>query len=207
MNGPSLLLVRPSQSTSKRSFLLAPACALAVLCTLPLQTSCMAIPEEAAAASSIADYDNLIVPGVRVGPVALGGSVKEIMAKIGQPSSSKRWRGVGGHDEVRYTYDRHCLKFTWADEGLDPQVERGLRGIHATCSRWHTAEGIHVGSSIQDVVNAYGPPHATLGNCDGRDVCMLGYSNGLRFQANDRNSPIVDIWVNPATRPGATIGF
>jgi hypothetical protein len=148
------------------------------------------------------NFDTVIVPGQRVGPVAMGGYVDEIVAKLGKPDRTRRstFRGPGyDADEVYYYYDRYCLSFTWYDKGLRPQVQSGFRGIHATCNRWAMANGVRAGSSIQDVVRAMGEPHKVFGCKSGAEAeCTLHYTSGVMIMTRDRNSPVFDIYIIPA---------
>jgi len=148
------------------------------------------------------NFDTVIVPGQRVGPVAMGGYVDEIVAKLGKPDRTERstFRGPGyDADEVYYYYDRYCLRFTWNDKGLRPQVQSGLRGIHATCSRWQMANGLRTGSSIQDLVRAMGEPSKVFDCKSGSEAeCVLWYSSGIVFKTRDRSSPVYDIYIVPS---------
>lgn len=146
-------------------------------------------------------FDNLIIPGDRIGPVSMGGDVKEIVDKIGNPKKISRstFRGPGyDADEVYYWYGhQYQLTFVWIDKGLSPVVESGFRGITTTSNYWATAKGIHVGSSIQDVENAYGnPDDFSLHEAD--HTYMMSYNKiGIWFTVKDRNSPVKYISVIP----------
>lgn len=147
-------------------------------------------------------FDTTIIPGLRVGPVAMGGYVDEIVARFGKPDRQERstFRGPGyDADEVYYYYDRYCTRFTFYDKGLRPQVQSGMRGIHATCNRWALANGLRVGSSIQDVVRVMGEPGKVFDCKSGREAeCALWYTSGVVFKTRDRNSPVYDIYIVPS---------
>jgi hypothetical protein len=155
------------------------------------------------AVTSIASsgFDNLIAPGDRIGPVAMGKAVSEIVKQLGKPDKERhdKFRGPGyDADEVLYVYNRYGIWFFWMDKGLQPVVESGLRGICVDQPRWRTSKGIHVGNSIQDVIRAYGEPDHVFGATTDKPECKLWYNSGVVFVAKNRNSPINCIYVVPA---------
>lgn len=147
-------------------------------------------------------FDNQIVPGLRIGPVALDGPVDTIVARLGKPDKERRF-GIPQFHEVLWVYDRACINFTWQDQGLRPAVEHGLRGINVWCSRWATAEGVHVGSTIQEVVQALGKPDVVEGCTPEKPVCTLEYYKGLWLWVKNRNSPVYMVSVVPEHNPGS----
>ena len=153
------------------------------------------------AATDGPSFDNLIVPGDRIGPVAMGKAVSEIVGQLGKPDKEWRskFRGPGyDADEVHYIYNRYGIWFTWMDKGLQPVVESGLRGVCVDSNRWRTYKGLRVGCSIQDVINAYGDPDHLFGATTDKPECTLWYNSGIVFQAKNRNSPIYCIYIVPA---------
>jgi len=144
------------------------------------------------------DFDNLIVPGVRIGPVAMGGNVQEIVSKLGNPKKISRstYRGYGyDADEVYYSYrGKYDVLFVWEDTGLRPVVENGYRGITTWSEYWVTEKGIHIGSSTEDIERAYGEPDKFRIESDG---IYLDYNIGVVFFVKDRNSPVYCIYVMP----------
>lgn len=151
-------------------------------------------------AQNAADYDNLIVPGQRIGPVSMGGYVDEIVRKLGKPNKIRRntFRGPGyDADEVYYSYKKNgnwFIWFTWEDKGFRPVVESGLRGINTQSNYWVTAKGVHVGSSAQDVVIAYGEPYHYL--IEDKQESVMEY-DGIWFWVKDRESPVYQISIVP----------
>jgi hypothetical protein len=149
-----------------------------------------------------AAYDNLIVPGVRIGPVSLGAPVREIVGRLGTPNSTRRIWEPG---RVRSIYGRpRCIEFYWQDSGLDPREDGGQ--IDATCNTWQTSNGLHVGSSVAEVIAAMGNPDAVFGPCNGNGVCVLCYRPGITFSARNRVGPIVTIAVNRPLQRGDCVG-
>jgi hypothetical protein len=143
------------------------------------------------------NYDNLIIAGDRIGPVRMGGLVSDAVQHLGNPDRVFRstFRGPGyASDEVYYNYKDECIQFTWTDSGIEPTIEKGLRGINVTCGKWTTTDGLHVGSSMKEVgarIGQYCPytrPNGTL---------LIATKRGIWFEAKDRNSPVSIIRVMP----------
>ena len=144
------------------------------------------------------NYDHLIVPGQRVGPAWLSGSVRQTLSHLGNPDRGSRstFRGPGyDADEVYYYYDDECISFTWQDKGVDPLIENGWRGINVTCDKWQTASGVRVGMSVQDVIGRIGN-YCTATDPDGSLTVVE--QAGTFYRAKNRNSPIYMISVIPA---------
>ena len=143
------------------------------------------------------NFDRLIVPGERIGPVALGGSVQRAIQHLGQPDRVDRstFRGPGYFaDEVYYHYTADCIRFTWNDSGVNPTIQNGWRTIQVNCPKWATRDGIKVGTHIRDLVARLGTycPHM---RDDG--TLMIATKEGIWYYAKDRNSAITRIAVVP----------
>lgn len=139
------------------------------------------------------NYDHLIVPGVRIGPVSLGAAALEAIQHLGEPDSvSRRSRGLS----VDYYYDSECISFTWLDSGITPRVANGpahiRESIDVTCGKWRTEDGLGVGSPLQDVISLY-PEYCLHKEDDGSLLIMT--KEGIFFAAKNRNSPVNDISV------------
>lgn len=144
-------------------------------------------------------FDHLIVPGERIGPVPLGGLVSAAVQHLGEPDRVDRstYRGPGyDADEVYYYYNDDCMRFTWIDKGVNPRIEDGWRGINVSCPKWHTAGGIHVGSSIRAAAASLGT-YCAKDEGDGGLDSFLVAGNGIWFWSKDRNSPVSEISVVP----------
>ena len=143
------------------------------------------------------NYDNLIIPGQRIGPVQMGSRVSDAVKHLGNPDSVWRstFRGPGYFaDEVYYSYNDECITFTWEDSGLAPVVEKGLRGINVTCDKWSTPDGLHVGSSMEDVAARIGR-YCPMQRDDG--WLLIETIQGIWFWTKGRNSPVSQISVVP----------
>lgn len=143
------------------------------------------------------NYDHLIVPGDRIGPVGLGSTVSSVVQHLGEPDKVWRstFRGPGyDGDEVSYYYEDECIQFTWMDTGVEPTVERGLRGIIVYCDKWATADGLHVGTSIKDVISHLG--QYCPSNFDDGSL-LIQTKEGIWYHAPNRNGAVVRILVMP----------
>lgn len=145
------------------------------------------------------NYDYLIVPGERAGPVALSGLVSKAIQHLGQPDRVDRstFRGPGySSDEVYYHYKSECISFTWTDSGLSPKIENGWRGINVKCPKWQTSEGIRVGMNLQEAGQRVNGAYCLKG--EGNEV-VFAQKSGIWLWAKDRNSPITTISVIPSS--------
>lgn len=143
------------------------------------------------------NYDHLIVAGDRIGPVRMAGLVTDAVQHLGNPNSVSRstFRGPGYYaDEVYYFYKSECISFTWIDSGLNPQIEKGLRGINVTCDKWSTPDGLHVGSPMKDIAAHVGQYCAS--NRDNGSL-IIATKQGIWYEGKDRYSPISIIRVMP----------
>jgi hypothetical protein len=91
----------------------------------------------------------LISAGRGWGPILLGMTEEAVMSALGQPDNP---RTVSGSIVFRKYSSRGVVLFFSRPGGGDFT----LGGIHITSPRFATREGIRVGSSLTDVVHAYG---------------------------------------------------
>jgi len=145
------------------------------------------------------NYDHMIIPGKRIGPVIMGGLVSDAVQHLGNPDIVNRstFRGPGyDADEVLYYYKNECIKFMWIDSGLDPRIEEGWRGVTVWCDKWSTPDGMHVGSRMQEVSSSeYARRYCASTREDGS--LMILTKKGVWFHGKNRNSPISGIIVVP----------
>jgi hypothetical protein len=140
------------------------------------------------------NYDHLIVPGERIGPVRVGDAVINAIQHLGEPYDVNR---RNHNRSVDYYYDDECISFEWQDAGITPTISANVRaGIDVTCNKWRTADGLHVGSSLQDVVSRF-PSYCLWKEDDGSLLIIT--NEGIVFAAKDRNSPVNDISVVTTT--------
>ena len=114
--------------------------------------------------------DNLIVPGWRVGNVYLGMTSGELVALMGEPSSTKP-----GEESNR---------FSWKNAELDVSLDKKANQVELIDlydERYKTAEGVRVGLSELSVGAKLGQPQASRDGvyCYKRGIALIfgEYSN------------------------------
>jgi hypothetical protein len=140
------------------------------------------------------NYDHLIVPGVRIGPVVMGSRVRDAVQHLGQPDHISRLVRQSPQSPptwVQYIYKDECINFYWFDTGLDPTINQ----LNVTCDKWSTAEGAHVGLTAKDVISLT-PGQYCIGTGDEGEL-IIYYKQGILYQAEDRNKPVWNIGVMP----------
>ena len=118
--------------------------------------------------------DNLIVPGARVGRVALGMTETEIYNAFGDPAETK-FTSYGAR--IHYYYPSMGL-----DVGVDKSSHRVV-AIGVMDSRYSTAEGVHKGSSGLELQAKLG---SNRGPCDLNLGCMFNYEGLVVSVAGNR---------------------
>ena len=117
----------------------------------------MAAGQPAASVRATAAPSSLIVPGVAIGPVALGPSAgaASIIAALGKGAAFDKRQ-----DQVTQTAGTGNLKGIWKVRLYSGQVV----DIETTSAAVATKSGIHVGSPAKDVKTAYGSALQTNGS-------------------------------------------
>ncbi|MDR7416058.1 MAG: hypothetical protein QN193_03700 [Armatimonadota bacterium] len=109
----------------------------------------------------------LIVPGQRVGPVVLGMRVVQVFQHLGPPAGRAGSEGGG--------------KFFWPQRGITVRVDSAghVDTIFVEHPRYRTAQGIGVGSGLEEVLRAFGPTHQAQ---EDRSTLVLAYPGlGISF--------------------------
>ena len=139
------------------------------------------------------NYDHKIVPGVRIGPVRLGGRVKDAVQHLGRPDRvSRQSETVWPGDLVIYFYSDECINFNWTDAGLDPKI--GEMDLRVTCGKWTTDTGIRVGMPISEAIGRFSGRYCASPTTDGM-LKVTFKDQGIELFANNRNAPIKFILV------------
>ncbi len=81
------------------------------------------------------------------------------------------------------------------DSGIEPTIEKGLRGINVYCAKWSTLEGLHVGSTMKEVSNWMYGRYCESTRENGS--MLVAFKQGIWFDAKDRHSPVSRILVVP----------
>lgn len=134
----------------------------------------------------------LIVPGVGIPQIKLGDTGQMVFDVFGQTNDN--WGAVGGVYQHFLIYGAQGLTFYLENnDSEDIDLTKGVREIVIGSNfNGETAEGIKVGSTRDEVINAYGEPD---------DVSFFGddYDNlGLTVVYNDDNLLVTSLAVfNP----------
>ena len=112
-------------------------------------------------------HDQLIVPGARVGPIALGMSSASLFEIMGAPEESMRFK-----DSMSAVYSSSGVNALVLD------ATSQVFSISATDRRYSTAQGIQIGSTELEIRAKMGVPSSDtrLGNT--HEMC---YETGISF--------------------------
>ena len=127
------------------------------------------------------DAELLVVsPTLGLGGLPFGCDVKSVIEFLGEPSSRK-----DSQRTTSLTYNSHGLIVRFGEPGGQPVSDVGMTSIGCLCQlrsgNWirdfagRTAEGIEIGSSFEELVDAYGDPEII----DGEDVMYI--RRGITF--------------------------
>jgi hypothetical protein len=120
--------------------------------------------------AGLAQNDNLIVPGERIGPIHLGMLLDEVVSVLGRPEKMVSSATASG---VFWRWPSLGLGIGFSKNQPAPYVGR----VETESARNITREGIRVGDSTFDVVRALGKPLHT------EPCCM--YYNGLMVEVDN----------------------
>ena len=115
-----------------------------------------------------------IVPAERIGPVALGMTVDEVVRILGRPDQIDKNPADHPDQIQRYSFDR----IGWF-VSFSPIPASEATTISTTSTRYVTDRDIRVGSSGTEVVRAYGREYTT--NRGGQTVWAVYSHLGIQF--------------------------
>lgn len=121
---------------------------LALVLTLALPASAQKDDQDRPAGPSIVLGDGLIVPGRRVGPVALGMSIAQILQLM--PSGYR-------HDEFP---EQEIGLYEWRAQGfwVSTDTQKRIRIISVFGNgNYHTAKGVYLLNTESKIISVYGP--------------------------------------------------
>jgi hypothetical protein len=135
-------------------------------------------------ATARAQSDNLIVPGVRIGPVMLAMTETAIYKMLGDPTRTMT-QGVDMGRGIQYVYPTLSVVVN--------KVTHRVTSVVTIDQKYSTANGIKVGSSSLAVSTKLGIPP---GDCQG--MCDYNY-HGIGMGINP-DGRVRAIWIIPASR-------
>ncbi|HEV2173615.1 MAG TPA: hypothetical protein VGR71_08610 [Nitrospira sp.] len=144
--------------------------AIAVLLSIALQSGCSSAPPLPAPPKQLPPNDDLIVPGNRIGPVAIGMTSKQVLEAKGTPGDST-FRYT---DAAVYPYDQN--EYSVVVDDVTQQVWR----VETSSDEYRTAEGVGVGQSELEMRANLGNPNSAT-NEDNADppTFLYCYDKGL----------------------------
>ncbi len=138
-----------------------------------------------------APRDEMVVPGGRIGPIALGMSAATLFNTLGTPDESNRFK-----DAQAIHYKSVGLRTTVLDS------YQQVINVHTDEPRYATAEGIRVGASELEVRAKLGPPVSTSTFGEGELFRqMMCYGTGLQLILG-ANGKVLSMGVYPAAATG-----
>ena len=165
--------------------LVALACLLALTACLSATRPTVPLPTPGAPV-----FDTLIVPGVRIGPIALGATAGDLLAALGRPDHQldtlNFWQLGGGNlaSGIQAYLPNDLLQAAYVVT-QDP--------------RYATAAGVRVGSAELEMRAHYGQPRTTITKQSGiKIVHQYCYSTGITFIVGDGT-----VWVINIDPPGS----
>lgn len=165
----------------------APTCKMGILIFVALFALSMpgsVLGQSKHAASDTSDSITLIMPGHSIGPIYLGMPRPTVQMLLGEPSKAY------AHDwGNRYDYDQDNLKLMVVFTAVPGDAVQQLATDSTTFA---TAEGVRVGSTGTDVVNAYGSAYRRTVN--GTDTQLQYPHLGIGFWLTS-NNVVRDLYV------------
>lgn len=120
--------------------------------------------------------------------IALDGSIDEAIAALGEPLDVKSELSCHGEgDDKTYTYDGFIVK-SYPKDGVDRVLE-----VLINAEGIPTSKGITIGSSLSDVITAYGDGYNTIAKFY---VYNAGNGKTLRFLIEDDAVAQIDYYFN-----------
>jgi hypothetical protein len=128
-------------------------------------------------------YDDLIVPGYRIGPVALGLTEAQLLSIKGAPSKS--YEG----DTTWYVYQSDMNVYVRNIGGV-----RRIVRVNAEDPRYVTKEGLRYGSSLLELKAKMGPPTSFSAPDAESGYYRYCYSDGIQFQTFQSIVKLITVW-------------
>jgi hypothetical protein len=125
-------------------------CGMLLVVLMLLSGGCDSIQGFSSEPTALQNSDHQIVPGKRIGPVALGMSDADLFKMLGPPSF--------GNPPTANSPGMY--KWEYGNSYFSAEVDDGHQLIQLSLfdGTFHTSEGTGYGSTLQDLERVYGPP-------------------------------------------------
>jgi hypothetical protein len=129
----------------------------------------------------------VIEPGVSIGPIHSGMTMKQVVTELGEPNKNQDGILMYSNVSVFLTEDGFVAHVFCFDSSTN--------GVSTNASLGHTKEGIGIGSSRADVISAYGEPTATKHENVHKENEVLVYETiHLQFHIRDGKVYLIAVY-------------
>lgn len=145
----------------------------------------------------------LIVPGKSVGQTTLNEDAEAVFKRLGKPDAGDAAMGkalsiwYAGHDTTGY----QTMIYTARQMGTDDEVTR-VRQIRVTSPWFTTAEGIHSGSTLQQINKVYEVKKSATFTLKNETYTIYRSAKGIAFEVNSRQVCKGIVVFDEASQPG-----
>jgi hypothetical protein len=147
----------------------------------------------------------LIIPGKFIGQTQINENGAKVFKFLGRPDAGDAAMGkslsvwYANHDTTGY----QTMVFTTRQMGAD-NGDSKVKQIRITSPWFSTAEGVHVGSTLQQVKQHYTLKKTALVTQKAKKYTIYKADNGIAFEVNKQDVCCAIIVFDPAFQPGQT---
>ncbi|CAM3695910.1 hypothetical protein MUGA111182_03590 [Mucilaginibacter galii] len=155
------------------------------------------------AANKPVPADKLIVPGKAIGQTALGEDAAEVFKRLGKPDGGDAAMGkalsiwYAGHDTTGY----QTMIYTGRQMGTQDDVAR-VKQIRVTSPWFMTAEGIHNGSTLQQISKVYEVKKSATFTLKKEAYAIYRSAKGIAFEIDPQEICRGIILFDASSQPG-----
>jgi hypothetical protein len=153
------------------------------------------------ATKTVAPADLLITPGRSIGRIVLSGNVEDVSTLLGRPDSAEAAMGsslmvwYAGHKSSGY----RTSVFAHRNMGAKDEIISRIQKVLITSPEFKTAEGLGVGSTIDDIKKAYDlKPTSTYKSASGEVQVYTDMDKGISFEIEKASNKCVGVVVHKA---------
>lgn len=149
--------------------------------------------------------DKLIVPGKAIGQTKLNEDATEVFKRLGKPDGGDAAMGkalsiwYAGHDTTGY----QTMIYTARQMGTQDDVAR-VKQIRVTSPWFMTAEGIHSGSTLQQISKVYEVKKSATFTLNKEAYTIYRSPKGIAFEVDPQEVCKGIIVFDAASQPGET---